>query len=381
MKKTKNIIDIIKVEYSCREVIQALYTYKSIRQDHKNARVDEAIELDIIEYNDYDDELSLSSESRDYYKNRLKQQDETNISFISDKLKNLKNLLKVYNIRVRNNENSDKDIKKIYTLLNSIPSLLLNNIYIISSNSVFAFKNESNFEIKMNNLKIYQEEITLLIQASNEVDNFIKQEKNLFKSMSNHKINLTILKLQRNSLNLESMFRTIYRDVKNFINQSIKDGKFIKKLKKLQELKNDNDLYNNTNIEELIKIKPHINLKKIERKLLRDDRVFDFIDKIELVIKDRDSKITNQKKSKAIEYDIKETGKTKKLYNYQKLNNDFLSQDKDLITFLKSDINIEKSKLLGIFVRMIKNFSCRYNMESDDFREIENRIYKKVLAK
>jgi len=354
MKKTKNIIDIIKVEYSCREVIQALYTYKSIRQDHKNARVDEAIELDIIEYNDYDDELSLSSESRDYYKNRLKQQDETNISFISDKLKNLKNLLKVYNIRVRNNENSDKDIKKIYTLLNSIPSLLLNNIYIISSNSVFAFKNESNFEIKMNNLKIYQEEITLLIQASNEVDNFIKQEKNLFKSMSNHKINLTILKLQRNSLNLESMFR---------------------------KLKNDNDLYNNTNIEELIKIKPHINLKKIERKLLRDDRVFDFIDKIELVIKDRDSKITNQKKSKAIEYDIKETGKTKKLYNYQKLNNDFLSQDKDLITFLKSDINIEKSKLLGIFVRMIKNFSCRYNMESDDFREIENRIYKKVLAK
>jgi len=386
MTITTNVTDIIAIQNSCKDIIQELYTYESrpnniIRLNYKNSKIDEAIRFDIIEYDNYDDELLLSSDTEDYYKTRLGQQDETNISFIGDKLEKLKTLLQTYNIRIKNNENSDKNIKQIYKLLNQIPSLLRYNIQVISSNSVFAFKNEPNFDIKMIKLNVCQDEITQLSDTSSKIDFFIKEQKLFFKSIDNNKINSVILKLQRNSLILESAFRKIHEDIKNFINQSIKDGEFIKKLKKLQELKSDGNLYINTNIEELVKIKPHIGQTIKEKKILRDDRVFDFIDDIQTIIKFRKIKIIDIKKDKSIDYDINKKEPLKKvLYNYPKLNCDFLLQDKDLITFLKLQ-NIEKARLLGTFVRMIKNFSSKYNMENDSFIQIENRIYKKVLAK
>lgn len=386
MAITKNITDIISIQNSCKDIVQELYTYESrandvIRNNYKNAKIDDAIRFDIIEYDNYDDELTLSSDTEDYYKTRLGQQDETNISFISDKLEKLKTLLKTYNLRKRNNENTEKNIKQIYKLLNQIPSLLRYNLQAIASNSIFAFKNEPNFDIKMINLNISQDEITQLTDASNKVDLFIKEQKVFFKSINNKKINSAILKLQKNSFNLESAFRKLFEDIKNFINQSIKDGEFIKKLKKLQELKIDGELYDKTNIEELVNIKPSVNSSVKEKKLLRDDRLFDFIENIQDIISLRKLNIINTKEDAIIDYDIdKKTTLKRIIYNYPKLNKEFLAQDNDLITFLQSR-NIEKIRLLGVFVRMIKNFASNYNMENDNFIQVENRIYKVVLAK
>lgn len=386
MTITKNITDIISIQNSCKDIIQELYTYESranvlIRNSYKNAKIDDAIRFDIIEYDNYDDELTLSSDTEDYYKTRLGQQDETNISFISDKLEKLKTLLQTYNIRKRNNENTDKNIKQIYKLLNQIPSLLRYNLQAISSNSIFAFKNEPNFDIKMINLNICQDEITQLTDASSKVDLFIKEQKVFFKSINDKKMNSAILKLQKNSFNLESAFRRLFEDIKNFINQSIKDGEFIKKLKKLQELKIDGELYDKTNIEELVNIKQSISLSVKEKKLLRDDRLFDFIENIQDIISLRKLNIINTKKDAIIDYDIDKSTTLKRIiYNYPKLNKEFLAQDKNLITFLQSK-DIEKIRLLGVFVRMIKNFTSNYNMENNDFIQIENRIYKIVLAK
>jgi hypothetical protein len=386
MTITKNITDIISIQNSCKDIVQELYTYESrannvIRNNYKNAKIDDAIRFDIIEYDNYDDELALSSDTEDYYKTRLGQQDETNISFISDKLEKLKTLLQTYNIRKRNNENTDKNIKQIYKLLNQIPSLLRYNLQAISSNSIFAFKNEPNFDIKMINLNICQDEITQLTDASNKVDIFIKEEKVFLKSINNKKINSAILKLQKNSFSLESAFRKLFEDIKNFINQSIKDGEFIKKLKKLQELKIDGELYDKTNIEELVNIKPSISSSVKEKKLLRDDRLFDFMENIQDIISSRKLNIINTKEDAVIDYDIDKKITLKRIiYNYPKLNKEFLSQDNDLITFLQSR-SIEKIRLLGVFVRMIKNFASNYNMENNDFIQVENRIYKIVLAK
>ncbi len=386
MTITKNITDIISVQNSCKEIIQELYTYESrssdtIRTNYKNAKIDDAIRFDIIEYDTYDDELTLSSDTEDYYKTRLGQQDETNISFIGDKLEKLKTLLQTYNIRRKGHENTDKNVKQIYKLINQIPSLLRYNMQAISANSVFAYKNEPNFDIKMINLNICQNEITQLNDASNKIDLFIKEQKVFFKSMDSKKINSAILKLQKNSFNLESSFRNLYEDIKDFINQSIKDVEFIKKLKKLQSLKTDGELYSGTNIEELAQLKPSISKSIKEKKILRDDRILDFVDDIQNIIQSRKLKIVNIKEDAIIEYDINKITTIKKvIYNYPKLNKKFLSQDLDLITFLKSQ-TIDKSRLLGVFVRMLKNFSLQYKMESDEFIDIEKRMYKIVLAK
>ena len=257
MGLNKNIIDIVRIQNSCREVIQELYNYETrpnetIRQNYKNAKIDDAIGLDIIEYDSVEDELSLTSDTEEYYKTRLGQNTQTTIGSIDDKLEKLKIQLNYYNKRIIVNESTEKEIRFISKILNQIPALLRYNLYAISSNSVFAFKNEPNYEIKMDKLSVSKEELNQLTQASKSVDIFLKEQKKFFKSMNNHRINSLILKIVKNSLELEYSFSMIYEDIKKFINKSIKDGEFIKKLQRLRELKQQNILFEKTNIQEVL---------------------------------------------------------------------------------------------------------------------------------
>ncbi|MEA1955754.1 MAG: hypothetical protein U9N02_04585 [Campylobacterota bacterium] len=386
MAISKNIIDIIQIQNSCKNVIQELYNYESrpnetIKNSYKSAKIDDAIRLDIIEYDSFDDELSLSPDTEDYYKTRLGQNSETTIGIIDDKLSKLSVELNYYNKRVGGLESTDKEIRFILKILNQIPSLLKYNLYAISSNSIFAFKNESNFDIKMEKLEISHKEIKQLIDASNSVDNFLKEQYSFFKSMNNHKINSLILKIKRNSMEFEDSFRILYEDIKNFINQSIKDGKFIKKLQLLKELKEQNILFQSTNIEEISLNKNSIAINIKERKIHPDNKIFDYIDSIRDMLDKRKIEFENKKNEKDLSYDIDEVLKLEKtIYNYPKLHKKFLSQEDDLITFLVNS-GIKSPKLLGVFVRLLKNYSASYNVEDDNFIKIDSREYLKITKR
>ena len=385
MTITKNIIDIITIQNSCKEIIQELYTYDSrsnetIRSNYKKAKIDDAIALDILEYDNYDDELTLSSDTKNYYRARLGQDDETNIGLVGDKLIKLKRVLQTYNIRTKNNEDVEKDLKTIYQILVQIAPLLNHNLQAISSNSLFAFKNEPNFDIKILNLNISKDEIAQLIEASKDVDDFLQTQHHFFKSMNDRKITSAILKLKHNSVKLESSFRTLFREIKNFINQTIKDGKFIQKIKKLKELKDDNTLFQKTNIEEHIKEITPLPKTVKEKRLHPDDKIHDYSEMMQKIIVKREIELKNIKISKEIDYDIQTTISVEKnLYDYPSLHKRFLAQEKDLISFLKIN-NIEDKRLLGVFVRMLKNYSSHYIIENDRFITIDNRIYAEVLS-
>jgi len=385
MAITKNIIEIINVQNSCKNIIQELYTYESrpnetIRSSNKYAKVDEAIRLEILEYDEFDDELSLSHDTQEYYKTRLGQSSETYIGLIGEKIQRLKTQLNNYNLRTKNLESTQKEIKNIYTLLNQIPSLLRYNLQTITSNSIFNFKSEPNFEIKMLNLKTCQDEILELIESSNSVDNFLKEEQNFFKSMDNKKIKSTIIKLKHNSSALEGSFTKLYDDIKNYINQSIKDGEFIKKLQLLKELKSEGKLFLNSNIEELSTQQTPIVTNVKEKRIHPDDRVHDYIETINRIIESRDIELKAKKDDSPISYDIEESVEIQKnLYNYQKLNREFLKQDKDLVTFLVQK-EIETEKLLGVFIRLLKNFSSNYKIIDNKFTTIDNREFIKILS-
>ena len=55
--------------------------------------------------------------------------------------------------------------------------------------------------------------------------------------MQSYRINAAILKFKRESIRLEKSFIKLFDDILNFINQSIKDGEFVKKLQRLKALK------------------------------------------------------------------------------------------------------------------------------------------------
>lgn len=383
MAINKNIIDIIQIQNSCRSIIQELYDYESrpsdvIRDAYKNSKLDDAIHLDIIEYDEFNEEFSLSSDTEEYYKTRLGQNDETNIGLIDEKLSRLETQLNFYNKRVKSSESADKEVKLIYKILSQIPSLLKYNLFAITSSSIFAFKSEPNFDIKMDKLKICQDEISQLIDASQNIDNFLKTQYYFFKAMNNTKISSMILRLKNNSVKLEKSFIKLFDDIKNFINQSIKDGEFIKKLQSLKELKNENRLILDTNIQELAKDKLSISKSVTIKKIHPDDKILDYIDTIRKILELRKVELNDTKQESELEYDINEILKVeKKLYNYQKLHNDFLSQDENLISFLLSR-DIDKDRLLGVFIRMLKNHSSKYEIDEEKFIALDDRKYIEV---
>jgi len=383
MAINKNITDIIKIQNSCKDIIQELYNFESrpsdaIRESYKNSKLDDAIHFEIIEYDEFNEELSLSSDTEEYYKTRLGQNDETNIGLIDEKLSRLEVQLNFYNKRVKSSESTDKEVRSIYKILSQIPSLLKYNLFAITSSSIFAFKSEPNFEIKMDKLKICQDEISQLIDASQNIDEFLKTQYYFFKAMNNTKISSIILRLKNNSIELEKSFIKLFDDIKNFINQSIKDGEFIKKLQILKELKDENNLVINTNIQELAKdklaVSKSVNIKKIHP----DDKILDYIDTIRKIIELRKIELNDTRQESVLEYDIDEIVTVeRKLYNYQKLNNKFLSQNKNLILFLLSE-NIDKERLLGVFIRMLKNYSSKYEINDEEFIKIDDRKYIEV---
>ncbi len=380
MTLNKNIIDIIKVQNSCGGVIQELYNYETrpndaMRESYKGAKIDDAICLEIIEYDSFDDELTLSPDTQQYYQTRLGQNNETTIDSIDTKLLKLKTELSYYNKRVTAKESTDKEIRNLSKILNQIPTLLRYNLYAISSNSIFAFKNEPNFEIKMDKLDVSKKEIKQLVEASISVDKFLKENQNFFKSMNNHRVNSIILKINKNTLELEYSFRMLYEDIKRFINKSIKDGEFIKKLQKLRELKTQNLLFSKTDIEEKLAKRNHIVEPIRDKKLYPLDKMFEYIDTIQEIIQKRKIDIQDTKEETELSYNMDEVIKIEKtLYNYPKLHEQFLSQDDDLATFLQTN-SIDKSKLLGVFIRLLKNYFLKYKIDYEDFVEIDKRKY------
>ena len=59
------------------------------------------------------------------------------------------------------------------------------------------------------------------------------------------------------------------------------------------------------------------------------------------------------------------------------MNEEFLSQDENLITFL-SNKKIDKHRVLGVFIRMLKNYAYKYEVNDEKFIKYDNREYIEV---
>lgn len=383
MTINKNISDIITIQNSCKEIIQELYTYESrpsdeIRNTYNNSKLDEAIHFEIIEYNEFSDEFSLSVDTLEYYETRLGKNTQTNIGLVGDKLTQLGTELIFYNQRIKNYEPTNKEINSIHKILSQIPPLLKHNLRAITSNSIFAFKSESNFEIKMQKLKISKDEIDKLMKATYSCDKFLSEQYGFLKSMNNSRITSIILRFKTDSIALEKSFIKLFDDIQNFINKSIEDADFIKKIQKLKELNDNNQLLTNTNIRELFEknkvISKSIKLKKIHS----DNQINNYLETLKKIITLRETVLKDTRVNNALKYDINKIEELeRKIYNYEELNRNFLLQDNNLLNFL-IDIDINKNRLLGVFIRMLKKYSDKYELNVDKFIKYNNREYIEV---
>jgi len=221
--------------------------------------------------------------------------------------------------------------------------------------------------------------------ALKEVDRVMSEQWNFFRSMDDRKISFAIHKIKRNSADLERSFAQLHDDILHFINQSIQDGKFIKHIKALKSLIYENRLKEKTNIEELLTTKQLIGGAVKEKKILPDDKMYAYVEQLQEILKSRKKAIVNTQETTAIEYDIQEEVKVSKiLYNYSKIHKEFLEQELDLISFLlQYPMKIEEEKLMGVFIRLLKNYASEYIVDNngmEEFIEVEDRLFLKVYS-
>lgn len=303
----------------------------------------------------------------------------TYLGLVGDTLQKIERELGFYNQRVKSSESTKREIKTICNLLSQTPQLLKRNLQAIASNSIFAFKSEPNFAIKIEKLKISKEEIEELIQTTYACDKFLNEQQHFFKSMDNSKINSVILRFKRESIVLEKSFIKLFDDIKHFINQSIKDGELIKKLQKLKALKDDKKLLSSTNIAEVASKQHTISKSTKIKKIHPDDQIYNYLETLRKIISHRELALEDSRVDSDLKYDVDEVNCVeRKLYNYQKLNREFLAQDEDLMTFLIYK-EVDDDRILGVFIRMFKNYSDNYEVDSDKFMKYNNREFVEVI--
>jgi hypothetical protein len=238
----------------------------------------------------------------------------------------------------------------------------------------------------MMTLEVCKKEIQQLSEALENIDRVMDEQWNFFRSMNDVKINFAIRKIKRSSAELEKSFAKLHEDILNFINQSIQDGKFIKHLKKLKQLKDENTIYDNSNIAELVKNKSSIIENIKEKKILPDDKMYAYVESIQEILKLRQIKVVRDKEATAIDYDFRKENKVSKiLYDYPKINREFLAQENDLMTFLLGyPIRIEEEKIMGVFIRLLKNYTLQYEIKDsgkEEFVQVNDRLFLKVFSK
>ena len=393
LNKTKDILGIFSLLNSCSGLIQNIYDYDELDYDGNELefngkkltkQINDLKNIGVLDYDEENFSLSLSLQSEDYLNFLLGEAEDTNISVIEQKIHVLKNTIKEYKIRVRADESTAKEEKKIFKLLNHIPSILRLNIKTISSTSVFAYKNESNYEIKMIKLKQCRKDIEALLSAIDEVDKYLKNNKyEFFHKVNNDKIKFAQKRISLNNIKLREAVISLRKDNIKFLNQTIQDGEFFKKLSKLYTMKKENELEKKSDFLEKIN---NFNFKSKSfsiKSITPDDIGYDIADELRANLEQRKLESIIAEKKTYEKIDSNSLSKVKKLssIDYKVVYNDFRAQEKDLITYLFDCENIPEEKCEGIMHRIIIKWFKMLEIQQKQRVEINEILYPKIYPR
>lgn len=348
--------------------------------------------LEIIDYDEFSGVISLEYQTENYFKfltNTLNSLNDVGIDEIEQKINSIKSNLR--DIGSRNEDSKKqgngeildfttlKESKEIQKTLRAFPSIIKKNFIVISEVGLYYYKTEQNIEIKIKRLEECKMQLNELSKALDKIQKFLNKEEFILSKVLTNKKLLDFLR--QNIIDNRKTFIFTREEIASYLNKTLEDGNFLKKLSKLSSILRENQILYKTNIVDLVTSSKNITSRyKYQKKI--DFSLINFVDELEKRIKSKKLNIdVVSEVERIISTPINKNKNIieKEIVNVEKLYNEYsMNYEANLIDFLYSK-GLSVKKINYLFVVIVNKWFKNLIVDKNKLIQKDNYIYPIVM--
>ena len=374
--------------FSKRKTLSFKYEYALDLVDDEQ-KLQYLIERSVLRHNG--NYLEIDDLYLDFFEQVLDVNEEINISYINDNIKNIKENI-AYFLNENNENRKYAYLKKIKSTFRKIGIITLKNVIDLRRNIDTTFKNEPNFKnkkLKLTNFDEKRKAITALIEQTERLVNE-KEELTFFNLARDEELNRIIIELKHKLNEATHNLIEIEKQIIDYLNQILYQSGVLEKIRKIKYLKDQFILETSTNIRSILQANndivfepnPQYPTKLSINYLNNSEEAFEVIKKI------ADSKKTKVKVkvpvAEHIAADYLETEEEiQKTISIEALKNSFEAQSADLFSFIFNydfDKEVDFNDRITLFCQIISQFEEDLKF-SDEYQIHEHVEYALIFPK
>lgn len=349
-------------------------------------------ELEIIDYDEFSGIISLEYQTENYFKfltNTLNSLNDVGIDEIEQKINSIKSNLRDIGIRNEdskkqgNGEISDfttlKESRDIQKILRAFPSIIKKNFIVISEVGLYYYKTEQNIEVKIKRLEECKIQLNELSKALDKIQNFLNKEYSILSKILTNKRLLDFLR--QNIIDNRKTFIFTREEITTYLNKTLEDGEFLKKLSKLSLILRENQILHKTNIVNVVTSAKNITSKyKYQKKI--DFSLTNYAEELEKRIKAKKLNIeivSEVEKTPSSPINKNKNSIEKEIVNVEKLYHEYSKNyETNLIDFLYEK-GLSVKKINYLFVVIVNKWFRNLIINKNKVIQKDKYIYPVVM--
>lgn len=349
-------------------------------------------ELEIIDYDEFSGIISLEYQTENYFKfltNTLNSLNDVGIDEIEQKINSIKSNLRDIGIRNEdskkqgNGEISDfttlKESRDIQKILRAFPSIIKKNFIVISEVGLYYYKTEQNIEVKIKRLEECKIQLNELSKALDKIQNFLNKEYSILSKILTNKRLLDFLR--QNIIDNRKTFIFTREEITTYLNKTLEDGEFLKKLSKLSLILRENQILHKTNIVNVVTSAKNITSKyKYQKKI--DFSLTNYAEELEKRIKAKKLNIeivSEVEKTPSSPINKNKNNIEKEIVNVEKLYHEYSKNyETNLIDFLYEK-GLSVKKINYLFVVIVNKWFRNLIINKNKVIQKDKYIYPVVM--
>ncbi|RAW00432.1 hypothetical protein [Pseudochryseolinea flava] len=252
MKAPLTIRDLVNLLYQNKEVIEILFGNKDsinkseilARGDMSDEKLEKLVNYEIIHENN--NVIGLDDRITTFIEEFL-EIGEVTTSFITDNIRSLNENLKYYHIDV-----NPKFLRNIKRSLKKINSTTSREVMKLHKNIDDTYKNQDNYLIKLQELDKYKRKRDDIINLIMESEQIVSDAQGLFNTIIDAELNSIVLDLRYVLVRNRDYLNEIQAQIIDYINKIQHQAAIYKKIQRLKELKDYEELKYKTNFVDVV---------------------------------------------------------------------------------------------------------------------------------
>jgi len=252
LKHPLSIRDLVNLLYQSRDVVELLFGSKDsvnkseilARDDMSDEKLEKLVMYEVIHENN--NAIGLDDRIVTFIEEFL-EIGEVTTSFINDNIQSLNENLKYYRI-----DNNSRFLRNIKRSLKKISSTTSREVMKLHKNIDDTYKNQDNYQIKLEELDKYKAKRDDIINLIKESEQIIFEAQGFFNTIIDAELNSIVLDLRYVLVRNRDYLNEIQSQIIDYINRIQHQAAIYKKIQRLKELKDYEELKYKTNFIDVV---------------------------------------------------------------------------------------------------------------------------------